>query len=47
MFKKNTTKKTYFKDSWLTDNIQIRLHLDQGIHKPDVVFLKLTLNWEI
>ena len=47
MCNKKTIKKTYFKDFLGSQNIQTGLHVDQGICKPDVVFIKLTLDWEI
>ena len=53
MFKKKTTKKTYFKKDHKENilnilgsqikNTQAGLQKDQEIHKPDV-FVKLTLN---
>ena len=49
MLKKKTTKKTYFKDiSSLPDKeYSDWIAVGPGIHKPDVVFVKLTMNWEI
>ena len=48
MLKKKTKKKTYFKDSSLPDKeYSDWTAVGPRIRKPDVVFVKLTLNWGI